>query len=254
MSESLNQFCNWQSLSEKWQHQICNFPEWKLEQSCNTYVLKLAQTNFLGGEKNIDMHSLYLLVCFFVQRGIQNTCERTSGMVLWVTRSSLVLSFLQVSWTSRPCGWTRWTTTTWGPTATKASPRSRWGRAIRWASSWTSTSPRSHNHAARKHMRAPVTESWFTSPKQKQTLPICRRLKYYANAAEQRLSRAEPSWAGCDRRSQPVETVIAQKKRRRCSGILEEGARLRPTHSVCKWSRSERHRPPGRSADVAMCS
>lgn len=53
----------------------------------------------------------------------------------------------------------------------------------------------SHNHAARKHMRAPVTESWFTSPKQKQTLPICRRLKYYANAAkaEPGRGRAEPA-------------------------------------------------------------
>lgn len=126
---------------------------------------------------------------------MHHPCERTQlhiwdGVVSDVDLpDSLLLhsSSSQVSWTSRPCGWMRWTTTTWGPTATKASRRCRWGRATRWASSWTSTRPTSHNHAARKqhalrllshglhprnrHKLSPYAAVWNIMPTQQKAEP-----------------------------------------------------------------------------------
>lgn len=57
------------------------------------------------------------------------------NLVAWPSVSCFVL---QVSWTSLLCGWMRWTTMTWGPTATKASPPSPCDPAIRWALTLTS--------------------------------------------------------------------------------------------------------------------
>lgn len=82
------------------------------------------------------------------------------------------------------------------------------------------------NHAARKHMRAPVTESRFISPKQNQTLSIWRRLKY-ANAADAALGRVEP---------------LEASGNNNCCTKRQGRAKLRPTNVVYKQRRHSRFR------------
>lgn len=64
--------------------------------------------------------------------------------------------------------------------------------------------------------------------KQKQTLPICRRLKYYANAA-----KAEPGLAGPSRLRPP----LGASGNSNCGTKRRGAAKLRSTNNVCKERR-----------------
>lgn len=64
--------------------------------------------------------------------------------------------------------------------------------------------------------------------KQKQTLPICRRLKYYANAAKAEPGRAEPC---------RLRTPLQASGNGNCCTKGRGAAKLRPTNNVCKECR-----------------